>query len=76
MSTKTKIVHFFAGMACAALALPFGMVAAVLAPVLLGFVKELYLHFTRKGADAAHFAWLLAGAATLVLCARLVPIRL
>ena len=76
MSHKAKIIHFLAGMACAALALPFGIIAAVLAPVLLGFVKEIYLHFTRKGADAANFAWLLAGAATLVLCASLVPIRL
>ena len=76
MSTKTKIVHFLAGMACAALALPFGIIAAVLAPVLLGFVKEIYLHFTRQSADAANLAWLLAGAATLVLFASLVPIRL
>lgn len=76
MSHKTKIIHFLAGVACAALALPFGIIAAALAPVLLGFVKEIYLHFNRKDADATNFAWLLAGAATLVLCVRLVPIRL
>ncbi|NDP61881.1 hypothetical protein [Polaromonas sp.] len=76
MFPKTKILHFFAGMACAALASPFGIIAAALTPVGLGFAKEMYLHFTGQGGDAENFAWTIAGAATFVLWLRLMPIRL
>jgi hypothetical protein len=76
MFPETKILHFFVGMACAAFASPLGIVAAALAPVALGFAKEMYLHFTGQGANAENFAWTIAGAATIVLWLRLMPVRL
>ena len=74
MTRNTKMIHFFAGMACSAIASPFGIVAAALAPVLLGFAKEMYFHFTHKNAE--NFAWVIAGAATFVLGLKLMPLRL
>ena len=76
MGRNTKMIHFFAGMACSAIASPFGIVAAALAPVLLGFAKEMYFHFTHRNADAENFAWVIAGAATFVLGLKLMPLRL
>lgn len=76
MLPNIKIIHFAAGMACAAIASPFGIIAAALAPVALGFAKEMYFHFTRRNADAENFAWVIAGAATFVLGLRLMPMRL
>ena len=76
MLQKTKIIQFFAGFTCAAIASPFGIIAAALAPVLLGFSKEMYCHFTRRHADPENLAWVIAGAATFVLCFKLLPIRL
>lgn len=76
MLPKLKIIHFFAGLACAAIASPFGIIAAALAPVVLGFAKEIYFHFTRRNADAENFAWVIAGAATFVLGFKLMPVRL
>ena len=75
MLPKIKTVHFFTGMACAALASPFGVVAAALAPVVLGFAKEMYLHFTDYKADAEIFAWTIAGAAIFVLWFELMLVR-
>ena len=75
-SKKQKIIHFFAGLACAAIASPFGIIAAALSPVVLGFIKEIYLHFTRRHANPENLAWMIAGAATFVLCFKLLPIRL
>ena len=76
MARNTRMIHFFAGMACSAMASPFGIVAAALAPVVLGFAKEMYFHFARKNADAENLAWVVAGAATFVLGLRLMPFRL
>ena len=76
MAHKTKIIHFFAGLACAVIASPFGIMASALLPVLLGFSKEMYCHFTRRRADPEKLAWVIAGAATFVLCFRLLPISL
>ncbi|WP_426145270.1 hypothetical protein [Polaromonas sp. DSR2-3-2] len=76
MFKKTKIIHFFAGLACAAIASPFGIITAALAPVLLSFSKEMYCHFTRRRADPENLAWVIAGAATFVLCFKLLPVRL
>lgn len=77
MLTKAKAIHFFAGVACAAMALPFGIIAAALTPVVIGFAKEICLHFTGKKADANNFAWMIVGAATFVLCfSLLVPAKL
>ena len=76
MARNTRMLHFFAGMACSAIASPLGIVAAALAPMVLGFAKEMYFHFTRRGADAENFAWVIAGAATFVLGLRLMPFRL
>lgn len=76
MFQKTKVIHFLAGAACAAIASPFGIVAAALAPVLLGFSKEMYCHFTRRHAVPDNLAWVIAGAATFILCYKLLPIRL
>jgi uncharacterized membrane protein YjjP (DUF1212 family) len=75
-SRKQKIIHFFAGLACAAIASPLGIIAAALAPVVLGFVKEIYLHLIRRQANPDNLAWVIAGAATFVLCFKLLPIRL
>ena len=76
MLEKTKIIHFLAGAVGAALALPLGITAAALAPVLLGFLKEMYLHLTGRHADPGNLAWVIAGAATFVLCFKRVPIGL
>ena len=75
MAHNAKMIHFFAGMACSAIASPFGIVAAALAPVMLGFTKEMHVHFSHKNANAANLAWVIAGAATFVLCLRLLPLR-
>lgn len=75
-SKKQKAIHFFAGLACAALASPFGLIAAALAPVVLGFVKEIYLHVARRNTDPENLAWMIAGAASVVLCIKLLPVRL
>ena len=75
MARNTKMIHFFAGMACSAIASPFGIVAAVLAPVMLGFAKEMYVHFFHKNANAENLAWVIAGTATFVLCLRLLSLR-
>jgi len=74
-SKKQKIIHFFAGLACAAIASPFGIVAAALAPVALGFIKEIYLHFSRRHANPNNLAWVIAGAATFIVCLKLLPIK-
>ena len=76
MFKKVKAVHFLAGMASAAMAAPFGIIAAALTPVAIGFAKEIYMHFTGKASDLSHFAWLIAGAATFLLCLKLAPVRL
>ena len=76
MFPKLKLIHFLAGMACAAIASPFGIVAAALVPVALGFAKELYLHFSGQGGNAENFSWTIAGGATLVVWLRLMPVRL
>ena len=76
MFPKSKVIHFLVGMACAAIASPWGIVAAALVPVALGFGKELYLHSSGRGGSAENFAWTIAGAATLVLWLRLMPVRL
>ena len=75
MAHNAKMIHFFAGMACSAIASPFGIAAAALAPVMLGFAKEMHVHFFHKNANAANLAWVIAGAATFVLCLRLLPLR-
>ena len=76
MLPKVKTIHFLGGMACSAIASPFGIIAAALAPVVLGLAKEMYVHFTRRSGDAENFAWVIAGAATFVLGLKLMPLRL
>ena len=76
MLSTIKITHLLAGMACSAIALPFGIIAAALVPVVLGFAKEMYVHFTRKKANAENFVWFIAGAATFVIGFKLIPFRL
>lgn len=75
MACDTRVLHFFASMVCSAMASPFGIVAAALAPVVLGFAKEIYLHFTRRKANAQNLAWVLTGAATFVLALRMLALR-
>ena len=76
MFQKTKIIHYLAGAACAAIASPFGIIAAALSPVLLGFSKEMYCHLTRRHADPDNLVWVIAGAATFVLGFKLMSFRL
>lgn len=64
-------VHLLIGAACAALALPFGLRAAALAPVALGFAKGIFDHCARDDANPANFAWIMAGAALVVGAAKL-----
>ena len=75
-SSKKKAMHFFGGLACAAIASPFGVVAAALVPVILGFAKEMYAHFSSRNADAENLGWVIAGAAAFVLCLKILPFRL
>ncbi|MDB5779531.1 MAG: hypothetical protein JWP93_1896 [Polaromonas sp.] len=58
--------HVLIGVVCAAMALPFGLRAAALAPVAIGFAKGIFDHYARDAADPAHFAWIIAGAAMVV----------
>ncbi|MEO5658915.1 MAG: hypothetical protein ABIQ90_03830 [Polaromonas sp.] len=62
-----KTTHFFAGMSCALIALPFGIIAAAIAPIVIGFAVELYHHMASRTANPANFAWMIAGAATFVV---------
>ena len=63
--------NFLAGVVFAFMALPFGIIAAALAPVVIGFAKEIYNHFASRAANPANFAWMIAGAATSVACIKL-----
>ena len=76
MARNTKMIHFFAGMACSAIASPFGIIAAALVPVTLGFAKEIFVHFSGKSTNPEKLAWVIAGAATFVLCLKLLPLKL
>ncbi|NDP63109.1 hypothetical protein [Polaromonas sp.] len=64
-------VHLLIGAACAAVTLPFGLRAAVLAPVALGFAKGILNHHAGKDADPANLVWIIAGAALVVGVAKL-----
>lgn len=59
-------VHVLIGVVCVAMALPFGIRAAALAPVAIGFAKGIFDHHAGKDADPANFAWIIAGAALAV----------
>ena len=59
-------VYLLIGVVCAALALPFGLRAAALAPVAIGFAKGVFDHYARNDADPANFAWIIAGAVLAV----------
>ena len=59
-------VHLLIGMVCAAMALPFGLRAAALVPIAIGFAKGIFDHYARDDADPAHFAWIVAGAVLVV----------
>lgn len=76
MISKKEMLCFLAGMACAAIALPFGIMAAVLAPAIIGFAKELHAHFVRGSADPGNLAWMIAGGATFVTFVKLLPVDL
>jgi len=64
-------VHLAIGMVCAAMALPFGLQAAALAPIAIGFAKGVFDHRARNDADPANLAWVIAGAALVVGFAKL-----
>jgi len=63
--------HLALGVLCAAMALPWGLKAAALAPVGIGFAKGLLDHCSAHDADPAHLAWVIAGAAVAVGAARM-----
>ena len=63
---------FLAGVVCAFIAFPFGIIPAALVPVAVGLTRELYRHFTGRCANPANLAWMIAGAAAFVTCARLI----
>jgi hypothetical protein len=54
------------GAACAAITLPFGLRAAALTPLAIGFAKEIFDHHAADDADPANFAWIVVGAALVV----------
>ena len=66
MIASNKKAYFFAGIACAAIALPFGIIAAALTPVAIGFAKGVYDHYVVGTAGPANFAWMIAGDAAFV----------
>ena len=55
--------HILIGAVCAAVTLPFGLTAAALVPVALGFVKGVLDHHAGGDAGPANFVWIIAGAA-------------
>ena len=63
--------HLLIGAACAAVTLPFGLRAAALVPVAMGFANGILDHHAGKDADPANFAWVIAGAALVVGAAKL-----
>lgn len=71
-SITLPFANFLAGVVFAFIALPFGIIAAALAPVAVGFIKELYSHFTQRSANPANLAWMIAGAAAFVACIKLI----
>ena len=68
-------VHLLLGVVCAAMALPFGLKAAVLAPVAIGFAKGIFDRYIKGEADPANFAWVIAGAALVVAFVKLVGLN-
>lgn len=64
-------VHLLLGLVCAAVALPFGLSAAALVPVAMGFAKGIFDHCVQGDADPAHLAWTIAGAVLVVGCVKL-----
>lgn len=58
-----KQTHLLAGAVLAAMALPFGLPAAALVPVVIGFAKELADPYLGGQRDAGDFACTVAGAA-------------
>ncbi|MDB5745079.1 MAG: hypothetical protein JWR68_3394 [Polaromonas sp.] len=66
LSTFAPFIYFFAGFICAALALPLGMTAAALIPVLIGFIVEICAHFMGREAKPENLAWTIAGSALFV----------
>lgn len=59
-------IYLLLGVVCAAMALPFGLGAAALAPVAIGFAKGIFDRYAGKDADPANFAWVIAGTALVV----------
>lgn len=59
-------VYVLIGVVCAAMALPFGLKAAALAPVAVGFAKAIFEHYAKGDADPANFAWIIAGAVQVI----------
>ena len=72
MIASNKQAYFLAGMVCAAIALPFGLIPAALTPVFIGFAKALYDHSVGGTAGLTNFAWMLAGDAAFLAGIRLI----
>jgi hypothetical protein len=72
MIASDNKAYFLAGMVCAAVTLPFGLIPAALTPVFIGFVKALYDHYAGGTADLTNFAWLLAGDAAFLAGVRMI----
>jgi len=66
MIALDKQTHFLAGVAIAGLSLPFGIVAACLVPVAIGFAKEMIDPYVGGQRDPVDFAYTIAGAAVFV----------
>ena len=71
LQAAAPCAHLLIGAVCAALTLPFGLRAAALAPVALGFAKGMFDHHAAEDADPANFAWVIAGAVLVVGTAKL-----
>lgn len=71
-SIALPLKAFLAGVVCAFIGFSFGIIAAALVPVAVGLTKELYCHFTGRSANPENLAWMIAGAAAFVACARLI----
>ena len=71
-SIAPPLKAFLAGVVCALIAFSFGIIAAALAPVAVGLTRELYRHFTGRSANPENLAWMIAGAAAFVVCAKLI----
>ena len=60
---NTPFIQVLIGLVMAIIALPFGLTAAALAPVAIGFAKVIIDRYVGDNADPTDFVWMIVGGA-------------